>query len=415
MFGNEDDQEIAEHRRGSTASVPDMNIRRMHIGRIPHIGRVPVVGPMLLAAGLLLAACSSGGSASPATTGAGSSVTSTTATFGLEAAFTPGSAAVNGSTDVYHCSLIDPHLTTDRVLVASQFLPGATAEVHHAIYFLIPPDQAARARELNATGGGWGCFGAPLNPKGSFDNTVWLGGWAPGPAVVHRMPAGTGISMPAGSLVVMQIHYNLLAGDRPDNSRVKFVSVPAAGSHLKELQTTKYVAPPDLPCPAGITGPLCDRAASVADLSARTGQQAESFLGTIEKICAPYHDPANPLVQGDLVTTTCTWNVGQTMHLLFAAPHMHLLGASERITLLSGGKETSLANVAHYNFDDQHAQVVPSGLTARAGDQIRVTCTYDPTLRQKLPQLRSLPARFVTWGDGSSDEMCLGTVGWTAN
>jgi len=34
----------------------------------------------------------------------------------------------------------------------------------------------------------------------------------------------------------------------------------------------------------------------------------------------------------------------------------------------------------------------------------------DPTLRQELPQLRKLPARYVVWGDGSSDEMCLGLV-----
>jgi hypothetical protein len=50
-----------------------------------------------------------------------------------------------------------------------------------------------------------------------------------------------------------------------------------------------------------------------------------------------------------------------------------------------------------------------------AGDKVRVTCTYDPTLRQELPSLRKLPARYVTWGDGSSDEMCLGTVGWVAH
>jgi hypothetical protein len=367
------------------------------------------------AAGLLLAACSSGGSTSPSTTAAGAGVTTTTGTYGLDAAFTPGAAAVNGSTDVYHCSLVDPHLTTDRMLVASQFLPGAAAEVHHAIYFLIPPEQAAKARELNATGGGWSCFGAPLNPTGTFDNTVWLGGWAPGPTTLRHMPAGTGISMPAGSLVVMQIHYNLLAGNRPDKSRVRLVSVPAAGSGLKELQTTKYVAPPDLPCPTGVTGPLCDRDASIADLTARTGQQAALFLGAIEHVCAKYHDPAAPQVDGKLVTTTCTWDVGQTMHLRFAAPHMHLLGQSESIVLVTPTGETTLASVAHYNFDNQGAQPVPAGTVAAPGDKIRVTCTYDPTLRQVLPQLRKLPPRYVTWGDGSSDEMCLGTVGWTAD
>jgi hypothetical protein len=44
------------------------------------------------------------------------------------------------------------------------------------------------------------------------------------------------------------------------------------------------------------------------------------------------------------------------------------------------------------------------------GDSITVTCTYDPTLELETPILRRVPAHFVTWGDGSTDEMCLGTV-----
>ena len=41
---------------------------------------------------------------------------------------------------------------------------------------------------------------------------------------------------------------------------------------------------------------------------------------------------------------------------------------------------------------------------------MRVTCTHDATLRQKLPQLSQLPPRYVVWGDGTSDEMCLGLL-----
>jgi hypothetical protein len=48
-----------------------------------------------------------------------------------------------------------------------------------------------------------------------------------------------------------------------------------------------------------------------------------------------------------------------------------------------------------------------------AGDIIRVKCTFDPTLRQKIPQLKQLEPRYVTWGEGSSDEMCLGVIAAT--
>ena len=378
--------------------------------RTPARGLIAVLCALVVP---LLMSCSASPSQGASGTTTPSSMTRTTATYGLTAAFRPSTTARNGSTDVYHCSLIDPHLTSDRMLVASQFLPGARQEVHHAIYFLIPPDKAARARSLNVGGKGWSCFGSPLNPAGTFDASVWLGGWAPGPAVVHPAPPGTGIPMPAGSLVVMQIHYNLLAGSKPDNSRVRLTTVPAAGSSLKELETTKFVAPPDLPCPSGVTGPLCDRQASVQDLIARTGQQAQTLLTAIEGACRADHDPNKPQIDGTLVTTTCTWPVVEVMHILGATPHMHLLGRSESIELISGSQVTTLAKVDHYNFDNQVSYPTKPAVTAHPGDSVRVTCTYDPTLRQELPQLRKLPARYVTWGDGSSDEMCLGTVGWT--
>jgi hypothetical protein len=90
-----------------------------------------------VALAVLLSACSA--SAAPSTT-TGSAVldAATTSTVGPATAFAPVAAAVNGSTDVYHCFLVDPHLTSNRELVASTFLPGARKEVHHAIYFLIP-------------------------------------------------------------------------------------------------------------------------------------------------------------------------------------------------------------------------------------------------------------------------------------
>ncbi len=365
---------------------------------------------------VVLAACSSSAAPAP-TTGSATLDAATSATFGAAGSFSPASAAVNGSTDVYHCFLVDPHLTTDRELVSSEFLPQARKEVHHAIYFLIPPQQVPEARALDAGshGHGWSCFGAPLNPNGTFDNTTWLGGWAPGPIVAHPTPPGTGISMPAGSLIVMQIHYNLLAGTAPDRSRVRITTLPSAGSHLQELQATKYVAPPDLPCPTGVTGPLCNRQASINDLVARTGEQALVLLGAIEGACSADHDPAHPQMEGQLVTTTCVWPVDKTEHVLGSTPHMHLLGQSETITLIHGSTTTVLAHVAHYNFDGQVSYPAPKDTWAHPGDKVQVTCTYDPTLRQELPSLRKLPARYVTWGDGSSDEMCLGTVGWVTH
>jgi len=71
------------------------------------------------------------------------------------------------------------------------------------------------------------------------------------------------------------------------------------------------------------------------------------------------------------------------------------------------------------------AQQLKHWVKVQPGDKVQFTCTYDPTLASELPALRKAPAHFVTWGDGSSDEMCLGllqtvpldphaTVNWSA-
>ena len=93
---------------------------------------------------------------------------------------------------------------------------------------------------------------------------------------------------------------------------------------------------------------------------------------------------------------------------------MHLLGRTLKLTL-NPGKPTEkiLLDVKNYNFDDQSATVLKSPVAVKAGDTIRVQCTYDPKLRQLLPELKGLAPRYVTWGEGSSDEMCLGVIAAT--
>jgi hypothetical protein len=48
---------------------------------------------------------------------------------------------------------------------------------------------------------------------------------------------------------------------------------------------------------------------------------------------------------------------------------------------------------------------------AKAGDVVRVTCRHDPSLR-KLHAGHGIPKtpRYVLWGEGTTDEMCLGLL-----
>ena len=93
---------------------------------------------------------------------------------------------------------------------------------------------------------------------------------------------------------------------------------------------------------------------------------------------------------------------------------MHLLGVSFKMVLNPGtpGQQTIL-DVPDYNFHYQKAYNLAAPVPVSAGDTVQVSCTYNPTLAQQLPILRKVPPHFVTWGDGSSDEMCLGLT-WTS-
>jgi hypothetical protein len=90
---------------------------------------------------------------------------------------------------------------------------------------------------------------------------------------------------------------------------------------------------------------------------------------------------------------------------------MHLLGASFSMVLNPGTPtQRTILNVGQYNFDFQRGYNMSTPIKVVPGDKVQVNCTYNPTLGQELPLLRRVPPHFVTWGDGSSDEMCLGLM-----
>jgi protein involved in polysaccharide export with SLBB domain len=46
----------------------------------------------------------------------------------------------------------------------------------------------------------------------------------------------------------------------------------------------------------------------------------------------------------------------------------------------------------------------------RAGDTVKVTCRHVQWLRDRLPAFEGQPDRYVVWGEGTTDEMCLGIL-----
>ena len=324
----------------------------------------------------------------------------------------------NGGTDVYRCFLLDPALTSKAFLTGSQFLPQNAQVLHHAIFFRVPPDDLADARRLDAEspGDGWTCFGGTgIGSKGSAASQLrgglgWVGAWAPG-GREGLAADGTGYEMPAGSQIVLQVHYNLLAtGGKAagaDRSGIKLRLVDGSAK-LAPLQTGLYPAPVELPCATGESGALCDRASSILDVRARFGTNAGARVEGLNWLC----NGAKPPVAGP--TQRCDRTIREAGTIYSVAGHMHLLGRSIKVELNPGtATAQTLLDVPVYNFDDQGARRLPTPVWVKPNDVIRVTCTHDATLRAKLPALRTLQPRYVVWGEGTSDEMCLAITVWT--
>ena len=314
-----------------------------------------------------------------------------------------------GATDDYHCTVLDPHVTRNSYILSSQFFPGG-AEVHHAALFLLPQSLVAQARRDEVFKNGWTCFGEgtlPDAPLTDFAETTLLSNWSPGSGPVN-FPKGTGFVIPAGSMVIIQVHYNLLVGDTSVKSSLVLHTVPVPAP-VQPLHVQTLAAAPDIPCPTGVVGPLCDRAASVANQGQRFGHNAVFVVDGIEVLCG--HDPSDPPT-GD--AATCAGRMSTGGYIVRVAPHMHLLGVGFTMVLDPGTAQArTVLDVPNYDFHHQHSYNLARPVRVAAGEPVQITCSYDPKLETELPVLRRVPPHFVTWGDGSTDEMCVG-VSWTS-
>lgn len=331
-------------------------------------------------------------------------------TVGLAEPYTPASQGT--ATDDYRCFLLDTGVPEDRFITGVRFVPDNAAVVHHAILYRVRPEQiaAAQQRDAEAEGQGWTCFGGPDLPAvggdgvRSLDSAPWLAAWAPGGREA-RYPEGTGVFLEKGSSVILQVHYNLLAGDGPDSTSVRLRTVPG-DADLRPLETMLLPAPVELPCLPDESGPLCDREAAVEDTIERFGGESLRTIWGLQLICG-----------GDLVepragaTQSCSHRVTEPATVFASAGHMHLLGREISIVANAGTPdEKVLLDIDAWDFDNQGARPLAEPYDIGPGDTLTVTCTHDARLRSQLPALSGTEPRHITWGEGTTDEMCLGIL-----
>ncbi len=329
----------------------------------------------------------------------------------------PGSyrpRAGKGATDDYRCFVLDPKLADDVSVTSARIEPGSPKVVHHVILFRISPAQVAEAAQLDASapGLGWSCFGGTGISAGSdassvraaLNNADWISAWAPGWGG-GRLPDGNGVPLPAGSRIVMQVHYNLLSGKSPDRSRAALTVAPASAG-LTRVQTVLLPAPVELACAKGERGKLCDRTEALVDLSRKYGPAAAFVPAGLLLLC----DRSAASVKPSAVSR-CDRRLEAPTKILAVAGHMHLLGASIRLELNPGTPNARiLLDIPRWDFHWQNAYTLTTPVQAKPGDVVRVTCRHDVTRRLAGDDGVPKTPRYILWGEGTTDEMCLGLL-----
>jgi hypothetical protein len=348
--------------------------------------------------------------------GAGLSGPGTTVVLAPSKAYTPHAPA--GGLDDYHCFVLDPKLKQDEFVTAALIKPQRTGIVHHVILYEAAGTQATAAEQLNAAHGGkgWTCFGGPGLPfdlSGPSSLTrlgqpPWIAAWVPG-HTTNALPKGTGVLVHKGAMIVMQVHYNLIAAAGPDRSRAELRLRPAT-TPLTRLQTELLAAPVELPCPDGVSGPQCSRQQAVQDEVNKYGAEAAFVPAALLKLCGKtLADYPQQVGTGTAIGTSCNRAFTSRETIYGVAGHMHLRGHDISITLDPGTpREQVLLHLPAWDFHWQDVYYLVHPVTVGPGDTLRVTCSFNNSAAaQPVVGSKQLTPRYVLWGEGSTDEMCL--------
>ena len=312
-----------------------------------------------------------------------------------------GYAGVAGQPDEYRCFIYDPELEDDAWLRGYEFVPDQTEVVHHAIGYVIPASRRQRAAELDATAsdnGGWSCFGS----SGTGDDEIFLG-WAPGQGPT-ALPEGSGMLLPAGDFLVVQVHYHFEDDAPMDFSSLRLDLASADELPLDTVDTIEFIAPAEIPCSSEETGPLCDRSAALAAAIEKYGDEGV-LADTALLVCRARASDFAGMTNG-VASSSCDLPLRANGHLVSVLGHEHELGTTFRMTLNPDTpEEVVLLDIPFWDFAWQLNYYPVETFEVKASDVVRIECGWDRSLRD--PDLE--PA-YIVWADGTNDEMCFATM-----
>ena len=327
----------------------------------------------------------------------------------------------NTLSDEYRCFRVDPKLEGERFITGYDILPGNAAVVHHVLMFELESGLISEAQKLERDEGdnrdGYTCFGGPRVANGLQP----IGAWAPGSPAV-KFPESTGIRLRAGSQLLLQVHYNLANGAKPDQSAVKLELAPV-GTRLKAILNFAPTAPVELPCAGAYPNDpknACNREAAyerVLALNNSSGNRNRKG-GSVLRSCVRNIDQYINGSDATRIETVCEYPVPANLTLHGLAGHMHYLGKSIKLEINPNNKDTRkvLLDIPNWDFHWQGFYWFEQAIKVVPGDTFRITCVFDNS-QANQPYLggEQRKPKYIVWGEGTEEEMCLGYVQTTLN
>lgn len=271
--------------------------------------------------------------------------------------------------DDLRCFLLDWPIERETYLTGLNVVPGDRTMVHHVVVAFVSDEVAEelRAREGEDGRPGWNCYG---ELGASFQAVNVVGGWAPGYQGV-AFSEGLGKKVPAGSNVVLNMHYDTGRGIGSDQTSVEFMITDEPVQQM-------------------------------------TGSAVANPLWLVgDGMSIPAHDPD--------VMTYFSWDPtaltqGDSFEIHSLNVHMHELGTIGRMAIMrADGTTECLLNITDWDFDWISDYYLRAPVTLHPGDQLFLECHWDNTAaNQKIVDGELEEPRDIAWG--TDQEMCAGVI-----
>jgi hypothetical protein len=202
-----------------------------------------------------------------------------------------------------------------------------------------------------------------------FQPRAGLGGWAPG-QLARQLPEGAFYPLPAGSDVVVQIHYH--RNGRPEKDQTQI------GLYFAKKPMTRRIQ--------SVVIPGAGRLAFM--LSIPAGKDNYKVEGSV------------------WVDTDCD------LHSVM--PHMHMVGKKIKVTMTPpDGERQTLVAIDDWDYNWQETYFLDKPLKVKAGTRFDVEAYYNNTTSN--PSNPNNPPKTVRFGEQTTDEMCFVFLGCTSD